>query len=699
MQHNPTVLTDPVALALHDSVAMLDCLQSWARAGWMRWLDVGLARFLNEEVSRDGQPLSPLLLLGAALCSHQNGHGHLCLELAHCLAEPDRALLLPPEHGSQPPTLTPAMLLSRVQLASWTAALNDTRVCQVLASAHDTSALDLPLVLVDTGDQARLYLRRLWRYEVLLQQAVRQRTRTVIPVDEDRLRSALQRAFATHTPPANADSDTLQRCDWQKIACALAVRRQMAIITGGPGTGKTTTVIKLLYVLQQLQGDAAPLRIKLAAPTGKAAARLSASIQRQLEQLPDTRGIPDEVSTVHRLLGPIRHSRFFRHDAANPLAADVVVIDEASMVDVELMAHLMDALPAHTRLILLGDKDQLASVEAGAILGSLCARANVGGYDSDTVDWVLRVCAERIPASLQAQAQRCAARALDQAIVMLRYSHRFGAIPGIGALASAVNAGDEDLVQLFDGRHAELQSLTLATTADPRFEALVCDRQRGFGAYLEKIKHLPPLEADAAAVDIWAQGILRTHAGFQVLAAVRKGEFGVEALNQRIRTLLGSRGLLQSSVAGQSAQDSNGEWYAGRPVMVVQNDYNLGLMNGDLGIALPCPDSRHPGQRRLLVAFADNRCAHGIRWVLPSRLQQVETVFAMTVHKSQGSEFHHTVLVLPAAASPILTRELVYTGVTRASGQFTLIGSQRDVLLSAIEARVFRAGGLEDALA
>lgn len=696
--------------ALHNPQAMFDCLQSWASAGWMRWLDVGLARFLYDETRRDGPELSPLLLLGVALCSHQNGHGHLCLDLAHCLSVPESALMLPPEQSTQAPAITPGMLLSHLTLSLWIEALHDPRVCQRITGTDTAPAVDTPMVLVQQGDSARLYLMRLWRYENRLQQAIKQRTDTVLPVDTQVLRTALQQVFKPMT--LAPDTDPVLGTDWQQIACALAARRQMAIITGGPGTGKTTTVIKLLYVLQQLhaqqqlQGDMAPLRIKLAAPTGKAAARLSASIQHQLDNLPDRRGIPDQVSTVHRLLGPIRNSRFFRHDAANPLPADVVVIDEASMVDVELMAQLMDALPAHARLILLGDKDQLASVEAGAILGSLCARANLGAYNADTVQWLASVCEQNIPESLQESALPADSgrgRALDQAIVMLRFSHRFGAIPGIAELAKAINSGDETLIQLFDGRYAELQRVQIPDTSHARFEALICDRKTGFGAYLYKIKQAPVFASDGVTPEQWAREVLEAHAGFQVLAAVRKGEFGVEALNRRIRTVLANRGLITAAAPLTGAEDSDSQWYAGRPVMVIQNDYNLGLMNGDVGIALMIPD---PGQKnsqaaqmRLLVAFADNSCEHGIRWVLPSRLQQVETVYAMTVHKSQGSEFRHTALVLPPVDSPILTRELVYTGVTRASKQFTLIGSNIDVLLQAIKARVFRAGGLEDALA
>ena len=503
-------------------------------------------------------------------------------------------------------------------------------------------------------------------------------------MDERKLKQTLSLLF---------DNKKQNTPDWQKIACALSLRSQFAIITGGPGTGKTTTVVKLLSVLQSLQqhdNKVPRLRIRLAAPTGKAAARLSASIAAQVSGLPDSADIPREVSTLHRLLGPLRHSRFFKYNAANPLPADVVVVDEASMVDIELMAHLMDALPAHCRLILLGDKDQLASVEAGAVLGSLCASADDGNNRSDTADWITRVCEETIP---ETKINRYG-RQLDQAITMLRYSHRFGAVPGIGDLAKAVNAGDVPS-HLFDGRYQELRWIKVQNSRDTAFENLICDADHGYGFYLTRVQQAPATDASAAHWDLWAEQILSAHAGFQLLAAVRKSEMGVEELNIRIRALLIRRGLIEDASATTT---ESADWYAGRPVMVTRNDYTLQLMNGDTGITLHYPDPAGKGRTALRVACRDTLNPGQIRWILPTRLQEVETVFAMTVHKSQGSEFTHTALVLPTHDSPILTRELVYTGITRASKQFTLIAGDTRVLQHAVQTRVFRAGGLEDAL-
>lgn len=689
---------------------MLAILQSWAQAGWIRWLDAEFANFLHQEAQAVHTEASPLLLLGAALCSHQNGHGHLCLDLGHCLQAPERALLLPPEHALHTPELTPTDLLSRIDINEWKQALlNNPLLCQRTqeSACGDPASEGLPaspLLLQPVGNSGRLYLRRFWVYESSLLHTIMHKLQQPVDVDETALRESLDAIFHNISKQPSHNKADLQP-DWQKIACALCVRSRFAIVTGGPGTGKTTTVVKLLSVLQsmhRLQGADALLRIRLAAPTGKAAARLSASIARQLAELPNREGIPSDVTTVHRLLGPLRHSRYFRHDAARPLPADVVVIDEASMVDVELMAQLMDALPAHCRLILLGDKDQLASVEAGAVLGSLCSHADEGRYYPHTAQWVQRVTGQSVPSDLVEDLLQ-PGTALDQAITMLRYSHRFGTIPGIGELASAVNggAGLDALLDLFKGRFKELQWLALRSSRQPAFDALVSDRATGYGAYLALLAgHPAPASLtdpasgsteESSPWDRWADQVLTAHTGFQLLCALRKGEFGVEQINIRVRDILLNQGLITLPERLDQA-----EWYAGRPVMVTRNDYNLELMNGDIGICLPFP--ARSGELVLRVAFRDTANPDRIRWILPTRLQDVETVFAMTVHKSQGSEFAHTALLLPAHDSPILTRELVYTGVTRASRQFTLLCPEASVLHQAVATRVFRAGGLEDRL-
>lgn len=683
--------------AITNSKLMLELLQDWAKTGWIRWLDAELAALLYEQADNQ-QPAPPLLLLAAALTSHQSGHGHVCLDLQFCLSEPDQALSLPPEYTNVIPEVRPANVLSLITIEQWLAAIADpafTNIRLAKDDLHQIPSGENPLILVQSAEKApMLYLRRFWQYEQLISKSIQQRLLYKTEIDVQALKKILDSLFTAQSPEVLAAS---MGCDWQKIGCALAIRSHFAIITGGPGTGKTTTVVRLLKALDELHGNNKKLRIKMAAPTGKAAVRLSESIASQRNNIAQNANIPTDVSTVHRLLGPIPGSRYFRHNAGNPLAVDVVVIDEASMVDVELMAQLMDALPTHARLILLGDKDQLASVEAGAVLGSLCSRANHAHFKPEVAAWINQVCGQTIPSPLIDES----GNPLDQAITMLRYSHRFGKVPGIGRLADAVNNNSEELISLFDGQYAELKHLHLKSTRDSQFNSLVTNAIDGYGHYLQvlsKAPYLHQVEAnkhDILAPDNWAAKVLHAFGQFRVLAALRKGEFGVEDLNLRIESALRATGLLGPSSDSNyhPAYQQTPGWYSGRPVMLTRNDYALQLMNGDIGIALPYPDVSGSGIR-LRVAFADSQQNHGIRWILPSRLQCVETVFAMTVHKSQGSEFTHTALVLPPHDNPILTRELLYTAITRASARFTLASNDLNVLQRATGKRVFRVSGL-----
>lgn len=669
-----------------DASQMLDLLGRWAERGWLRELDRAFAVFLVERAA----DAHPLLVLAAALASHQLGRGHVCLDLEATLADSRFALSLPPEGDTakDAPEL-PGVLLDGMQLAAWQAALNDPRL--VGEGAGDT-----PLVRVGK----RLYLRRYWQYECEVRAGIDQRLRqgealrASLPVAQ--LRQALDALF-----PKRADAPA----DWQKLACALVAGNAFGIVTGGPGTGKTTTVVKLLALLQSLAlGDGGrPLRIRLAAPTGKAAARLNESISGavqglKLDALPDGEAaraaIPTDVTTLHRLLGSRPDSRQFRHHAGNPLALELLVVDEASMVDLEMMAALLAALPPRARLILLGDKDQLASVEAGAVLGELCSRARDGHYRPASRDWLEAVTGEHIdPALLDDQGSD-----LDQAVAMLRHSHRFSADSGIGQLAEAVNAGDiAALRNVWKARHEDLARITVDARDTRSLRDLVVDGGRGgdlFGPagyrhYLSVLaSNRPESDAGQAALDAWAREVLQAHGQFQLLCALRRGPWGVEGLNELIAELLHREGLIPG-VHG---------WFLGRPVLVTRNDYGLGLMNGDIGIALALPQADEDGGVRWVprVAFPAGDGGDEIRWILPSRLQAVETVFAMTVHKSQGSEFTHAALLLPDSLNPILTRELVYTGITRARSWFTLASAGRGwhVLEQATERRVQRASGL-----
>ena len=659
---------------------MLALLDQWTTCGWLRPLDLALTRFLVAEVPET----DPALMLAIVLVSHQLGRGHVCLDLEATLHDPYMALSLPPEQAAFPgeeALLRPDELLAGWRYPEdWIARIESP---ELVGSGEGKT----PLVRVGT----RLYLRRYWRYEREVESAILRRVNRRFPTRH--LKTTLDALFP---PPPSG------KTDWQKIACARAAESAFSIITGGPGTGKTTTVVRLLALLQHiaLAGDAAtPLQIRLCAPTGKAAARLRESIAGAIERLPAfvrenetlRQVIPDEVSTLHRLLGTLPDSRRFRYNARQPLPLDLLVVDEASMIDLEMMAAVLSALPEHARLILLGDKDQLASVEAGSVLGELCQRAGAGHFRPETVQRIESLTGERVDASL-VDAQ---GTALDQQIVMLRESHRFTATSGIGRLASAVNAGDvREIGAVWNGHHADIFRYDLDTLDDARLETILLapdsngDAPQGYAAYLKRVAERPALDASEADFAAWAKRVLVAHGSFQLLCVLRNGPYGVEGMNQRIEAMLAKRRLIATENV----------WYEGRPVLVTRNDYRLGLMNGDIGITLACPKRDPEGGERqwgVRVAFPNPDSDGGIQWVLPSRLSAVETVFALTVHKSQGSEFAHCALLLPPHRNPVLTRELIYTGITRGRQWFSMIcPGNRAILNDAACRTVQRSGGL-----
>ncbi|MCO7229395.1 exodeoxyribonuclease V subunit alpha [Halomonas sp. CnH100-B] len=728
--------------ALSSTPELLALCERWVARGWLRDLDRALVRFLASEA-----PDAPtLLLLAAALASHQLGRGHVCLDINATLNAPDFALSLPPEGDDlTDPPLLPSDVLATLTLSEWQAALHHP----LLTSEGPGNT---PLVVVTThsasgSPNTRLYLRRYWQYEQSLHQHIAARLEAT---DTESTSTEGQRGRPIHWATGDASHPGLlpqalnilfkqsSGLDWQKTACALAARSRFGIITGGPGTGKTTTVVRLLALLQTLQlaqQPSQPLRIRLAAPTGKAAARLNESIAGQVNALPLAElatllsehspaaaaseiAIPTEVTTLHRLLGARPDTRHFRHSAANPLALDVLVIDEASMVDIEMMAATLSALPAHAQCILLGDKDQLASVEAGSVLGDLCRRADAAHYTPATAEWLAQATGQPLPAEFIDPA----GQPLDQAITMLRVSHRFNEHSGIGQLAKAINQpghaqserekqqavtavlrhGYPDIHHLVMNDGTALDKLVIhgspngfAGNGEGRtdHEGQPIAPPTGYHHYLNVLQAQRPrgesFEGNQTAFDAWASEVLSAYSHFQLLCALRKGPWGVEGLNQRIASTLRSEKLLY----GSDYTLEKG-WYEGRPVLVTKNDYGLKLMNGDIGITLAVPDPRNPQQKLLRVAFPTSDTEKPIRWVLPSRLHAVETVFAMTVHKSQGSEFLHTALLLPPTLNPILTRELVYTGITRAREWLTVVEAKRGVLHEAVVREVVRVSGV-----
>lgn len=564
------------------------------------------------------EPQAPeAVLLAAALCCEALAAGDVCLPLAR--------------FANKRPWLDSDFCLP--SLEAW----RDQLLRSPLVGAPNDYA---PLIL----DGERLYLARYQAYEQQLAEQLLARAADAPKVDEQQLSDSLARLFAFNR----------QSPDWQRLAAAQAVRRRLAVISGGPGTGKTTTVVRLLAALLEQPG-AQRLAIGLAAPTGKAAARMAEAIRNAKADLPVSdavkQGLPDEARTLHRLLGSRGDSPRVRHDAANPLPLDVLVVDEASMVDLALMAKLVAALPPKARLILLGDKDQLAAVEAGAVFAELCEGR---GFDAQAAAELERITGQPVPAETPRSR-------LGDAVVLLTHSHRFAGDSGIGELARRINGGDaKGTVALLQEGRADL-----AWNAAPSPGALIERLEQGYAAYLQAARQSDPAAAFGA------------FNGFRALTAQREGAFGVTGINEALEARFKRR-------LGVPARE---RWYPGRAVMVRQNDYALGLFNGDIGLCLKT-------EQGLRVFFEGDE---GYRGFAPARLPSHDSAFAMTVHKSQGSEFVEVLLALPEQPSPLLTRSLFYTAITRAK-QKVEIWALPARLAEAVTARAERAAGLADRL-
>ena len=489
--------------------------------------------------------------------------------------------------------------------------LNDQELQLVLQSGLISEQQTTPLKL----EGERLYLHRYWFYENRLAEQIEALLRTQITSAENE--SLVSRYFVA----------LIDETDWQREAAIKSMNQSFSIITGGPGTGKTTTVVKILALLQERAAKKQrSLHIALAAPTGKAAMRLQESIGFSKGTLPCSevikQRIPETVTTIHRLLGAKPPSPYFKHDAQQPLVYDLVIVDEASMVDLALMSKLVDALKPGSRLILLGDKDQLASVESGAVLADLTA-------------------------------------ALPFNTIELKKSHRFQG--EIKDLAVAVNAQAVD--KAWEMLNKGTEQVGLLT------EDLINYIASRYASYLLKISN----EEDFLT-------IFSEFGRFQALCSNRQGEQGVVEINRQVEEKLHRQNKIHLA----------GHWYAGRPVMVTQNNAAMQLYNGDIGL---CLYDKELG--KLMVFFL--RADHSIKKVLPSRLPEHETVFAMTIHKSQGSEFDECLCVLPESINPVLTKELIYTAITRAKTSLK-ISSSYAVFSQALQHRVQRTGGLFEKL-
>ena len=550
------------------------------------------------------------LLLGSVLVSHLTAQGHTCLDLT---VWADQWFPAFPEPGIN--------TLHCPLLAPWLAALQN---CSVVGHPGDYA----PLIL----DQYRLYLYRYWDYEQQLATQIRVRTNQQYGY----INYGILEAGLSHLFP-NENQSIVDR---QQQAALTALLHHFSVISGGPGTGKTATIIKIIVLLLEQNLN---LNIALAAPTGKAAARLQETLKQTLSHLNCADEIksvmPREAYTIHRLLSKSSNSSLIPSDDSSWLPYDVIIIDEASLVDLALMTQLAQVIPISSRWILVGDKDQLASVEAGTVLGDICEAS----------------CSS--PSHFRQ----------DQ-IVFLDKSYRFGENSGIELLAQAVNQGQADKA---------LQILKAENYPEVNWYSL------GISENLP-IQLLNPIIAHVqlCLLENQPEIILNQLEQIKILCATRWGRYGVVAVNRQVEEELSKRGLIRIEST----------WYHGQPIIITRNDYTLKLFNGDIGIILRDVHSQHK-----LRAFFPSVEPGQYRCFWPNRLPEHETVYAMTLHKSQGSEFNQVLILLPPQLSPLFTREWVYTGITRARHRVSLWGNEK-VFKEMVSRKMNRVSGLYEKL-
>lgn len=708
--------------AIQLTAPLPELLKQWEQERLLTPLDRHFALEMSHLHPTDSQ--HPLFILLCALLSQQLSSQHSCLVLAHIV-----------------PLNPMAEQNSHCKITLSLEALTET--LQTFDAVGQAGS-NKPLIF----DNGRLYLQRYHQFETSVAASLIRLSGSVSrQLSEEanhqkqpqiaKLRSLLDQLFPTtvsdpHSLTTNVltNSEDTAPIDWQKVATATALGKKLSVITGGPGTGKTTTVTKLLLLLQMESQQ----EIRLVAPTGKAAARLSESIKASKARLAkelsahanvidEVRNrnsqdfltalgrIPEEASTLHRLLGVIPNSPHFRHHQGNPLRLDLLIVDEASMVDLPMMYKLLSALPEHASLILLGDQDQLASVEAGAVLADICAGLKIPVDPNNLAQnniasnspalWQMRYSkeqAERLSAltGFELTPYISDAPKLGDSLCMLMHSHRFKGDAGIGLLASAVNRADlQGILQVWQQGPAELSwlehsmvvSQTQAKVSEPAnnmgLNSLLEQACQQYGTYLSA------LNSDTSNSDLSKRpstaDIIERFNQYRILCAMRSGDYGVEGINQFVTQALANAKLIKPLQ----------EFYLGRPIIIQSNDYNLGLFNGDIGLILQDEDK----PERLMAHFI--KADGSLLKVLPARLPSHETCYAMTVHKSQGSEFSRVALVLPPSPSlaqwQLLTKELVYTAITRAKVHFTCLGTQH-VFERASSQATQRASGLADRL-
>jgi len=607
------------------------------KTGYLSDIDMHFARFITGLGKND----DPDMYLAAALASNATGNGDVYFDLSSVAENP--FLMGLEEEGT----------VKWPRLSGWLQKIGQS---PAVGSPGDYR----PLIL---DRKNRLYLYRYWDYEKKLSQSIIHRSREDIrDLDMVRLTDGLKRLF-----PQNQDNEVNR----QMVAAYIAAIKRFCIISGGPGTGKTFTMAKILALLLELSGKKR-LKILLAAPTGKAAARIAESIEdakKTLNSPPDIiAAIPSEAYTIHRMLKTIPGSPYFYHTHENPLDADVVVVDEASMIDLALMSKLFWAVPFDARLILIGDKDQLASVETGFVLGDICDRENVHTFSGCFCKKFEAVTQQKMDLPVK----ECKDKAgLYDCMVVLKKNYRFTGSSGIGELSRAVNRGEAHKVLGLMKNNPDQIFWKKISQPHDLLRSLGKKVIKGYSDYLNT-------DDPYRALELFKR--------FKILCAVKIGPIGVNAVNRLAEQVLTREGLIAPD------RPSTNPWYKGRPVLITRNDYSLRLFNGDMGITLPAPGSN---SKDLYVYFSGD--SGELRRFLPYRLPEHETVYAMTVHKSQGSEFDHVLLILPDRDYPVLTRELLYTGITRARKTVSIWATE-DVLKTTISRKIERTSGLKDAL-
>ncbi len=594
-----------------------------------------LDRQFGDLMQRLSGVYSPELVLASRFASNQIGRGSVCVHIPFIAGKNIFDVFNEKSESEN------ILLYSEDK---WLASLKE---CEIIGRPGELK----PLIL---DDNARLYLYRYWLYEQKLAENIKSRLSISPGINIEILRQSVRRFF-------KFDDDIEQI-----IAAVSACLSGFCVISGGPGTGKTSLVIKIIALLLE-NAENADLRIALAAPTGKAAARLSETVKRIRSTIDSSEtvksSIPDESYTLHRLLGNIEGTPYFRFNAENPLPFDIVVVDESSMADLALTAKLFEAVPVNSRLILLGDKDQLSSVEAGSVLGDICDTGRKHVFSKNFTELLKRnlpsEISDKIPDSISETA-------IADAIITLNRSYRFASRSGIGEFSRSIREGKTEKVleMLLENSYTDIAFLENKSNSflnDILSQKII----EGYSAYIKA----------GSATEALAE-----FPTFTILCAVRKGMLGVEKINELAEDILSKNGLIKYS----------SKWYEYRPIMITRNDYSMRLYNGDIGIILK---DDADGRMRFFTSAPDG----SIKKILPLKIPEHETVYAMTVHKSQGSEFDNVLIVLPDRTSPLLTRELLYTAVTRARKKVEIYG-RIDIIRHMINTPTTRISGLKDAL-